>query len=65
MIGIANQLTGFYMRETLALNGLRNPDTNKASQDTDNPTRTIKENSHLLPHFVLKGYNEMLIKSEF
>ena len=44
---------------------LRNLDTKKASQDTAISTRKIKENPDLLAHFILKNYNDMLLKREF
>ena len=44
---------------------LRNLDTKKASQDTGISTRNIKENPDLLAHFILKNYNDMLLKREF
>ena len=42
---------------------LRN--TKKASQDASIPARVIKENSDLFAHFILKDYNDRLIKREF
>ena len=44
---------------------LRSLDTKKASQDTGISTRKIKENPDLLAHFILKNYNDMLLKREF
>ena len=34
-------------------------------QDTDIPTRIIKENSDLFAHFIIKDYNDKIVKSEF
>ena len=44
---------------------LKNLDPKKASQDTDNPTRILKENSDLFAQFVLKNYNEVITTSNF
>ena len=44
---------------------LRSLDTKKASQDASISTRKIKENPDLLAHFILKNYNDMLLKREF
>ena len=44
---------------------LRNLDTKKYPQDAYIPTRITEENFDLFAHFLMKVYNNMIIKSEF
>ena len=44
---------------------LKNLNPNKASRDTNIPTRILKKNSDLISKFVLKNYNEVTITLTF
>ena len=54
-----------YVTKEDVLKEVRNLDTTKSSQDTDIPTKIIKQNSDIFVSFICKSFNNMIDSSTF